>query len=263
MNYEIQILFKELIDSVNGVTYKLDQLKEIVDSPDGWGVGATIGATLAAALVTWKLGRRQEKLQGQQLKIQERQNDLQEQQVKLQEQQNSLQERQLRAEEYNIYRGLYEVIFSIHKATEGFAIKIYTILASDGNVKVWTWEDVRKDITKLQTDLDLKSIDIDLKFPEYSYLSESYKLILSLMDGILFRVEKFEKEGFINSAIIVDTSTMISNINRGNKQLIQLISENIKDDKERNNLTQAFIALYTYYENIQKTSFLNEVKDKI
>ena len=249
MNYEIQILFKELIDSVNGVTYKLDQLKEIVDSPDAWGVGATIGATLAAALVTWKLGRRQEKLQEQQLKIQERQNDL--------------QERQLRAEEYNIYRSLYEVIFSIHKATEGLAIKIYTILASDSNVKVWTWEDVRKDITRLQTDLELKSIDIDLKFPKYSHLSESYKLILSLIDGILFRIERFEKEGLINSAIIVDTSTIISNLNRGNKQLIQLISENIKDDKERNNLTQAFIALYTYYENIQKTSFLNEVKNKI
>ena len=55
----------------------IDRAIEKLDSPDWWGFGATVFVGIVAAGITWILGRRQNELQEQQLKIQERQNELQ------------------------------------------------------------------------------------------------------------------------------------------------------------------------------------------
>lgn len=233
-----------------------DKLIEFITNPAWWSVIATFAAAIVAARITSKFGKRQNELQEQQLKIQERQNDLQEQQVKLQEQ-------QLRSEEYNVYRGIYELIFSIHKSVEGFVMKIYSIIAAGENVKVWTWESIRQEISKLKTDIESKSIDIDLKFSEYDYLPEAYKLILSLMDGTVNRFERVENNGLINSSIKVDTSTMVSNINKGNKCMLLLIKENIIDEKENKDLIDAITVIYSQYKNVSDIDFLSKIKSKI
>ena len=61
----------------------LQNLVEAVNRPDWWSVIATIFAAIVAAVITYALGRRQNRLQEQQLKLQEQQNGLQEQQLKI------------------------------------------------------------------------------------------------------------------------------------------------------------------------------------
>ena len=88
--------------------------------PAWWGVIATIIAAVVAAIITYVLGRRQNRLQEQQLKIQERQNDLQEQQLKLQEEQNKLQKRQIEAQEYEILKRLYILVSNANRLIDNF-----------------------------------------------------------------------------------------------------------------------------------------------
>jgi uncharacterized membrane-anchored protein YhcB (DUF1043 family) len=94
---------------------------EFITNPDWWSVIATFVAAIAAAIITGVLGWRQNKLQAQQLKIQEHQNELQEQQVKLQEQQNQLQKHQLALQKqqnaiqcYEIYKNTQQIFASIN-----------------------------------------------------------------------------------------------------------------------------------------------------
>ena len=55
----------------------MEKFCDFITNPDWWSVVATIIAAIVAAVITYVLGRRQNELQQQQLKIQERQNDLQ------------------------------------------------------------------------------------------------------------------------------------------------------------------------------------------
>ena len=107
MNEETNILLSELVEAV-----------EKLNSPDLLSVGATVLAAVAAAVITYVLGKRQNKLQEQQLKLQERQNALQEQQTKLQEQ-------QIRQQEYAIYSQLYKLVRSSNVEINAFLENIH------------------------------------------------------------------------------------------------------------------------------------------
>ena len=63
----------------------MENLCKFITNPDWWSVIATIIAAITAAVITYVLGRRQNELQQQQLKLQEQQNELQRQQIKQQE----------------------------------------------------------------------------------------------------------------------------------------------------------------------------------
>lgn len=290
MDYETQIL-QELVEAVSGSGATLEQLVEAVSRPDWWSVIATFVAAAVAAVITYVLGKRQNELQKQQLKIQERQNELQAQQVKLQEQQNrqqeqqtklqehqnelqeqqnklqevqtALMEQQTRAQEYNVYRGLYNIISSLHLATAGFITKVYSSIVAKDDIRIYTWSGIRGGVSTLRNDLDNKTIDIELKFPEELHRCESYKLILALMDGAISRIEDIEAHGLINKTKTADALTIVENIKGGDKHMIQLIKSCILDGEQREEFIKTLLAILLLYEEVCDSAFLEKIKSKI
>ena len=55
----------------------MEKFCDFITNPDWWSVIATFVAAIVAAEITYVLGRRQNELQQQQLKLQEQQNDIQ------------------------------------------------------------------------------------------------------------------------------------------------------------------------------------------
>ena len=171
-------------------TQILQELVEAVNRPDWWSVIATFVAAAVAAMITYVLGKRQNELQKQQLKIQERQNELQAQQVKLQEQQNrqqeqqtKLQEQQIRQQEYEIYSRLYKLVKKADVEIDEYLDEITSSLgvipwkrAEDGFLKL------KLDyILELRKELEDNAIDFEIKFTKEFLDLEAYRHILSSM----------------------------------------------------------------------------------
>ena len=113
MTEETNLQLNKLVESIDGVSGQLELLAENASSPDWWSVIATILAAIAAAVITYVLGRRQNELQQQQLKLQEQQNEIQKYQTKLQEQ-------QVRAQEYEILKRLYILVSKANRLIDNF-----------------------------------------------------------------------------------------------------------------------------------------------
>ena len=265
-----QVDLEQLVNAINNSNVDLEPLVKAVNSPDWWSIAATFFAAVVAAGITWHLGKRQNKLQQQQVEIQKRQNDLQEQQVKLQDKQNQLQkiqtdlmEQQIRAQEYEIYRSLYELMFSIHKASMGLVMKTYSKLASGGKIEVWTWEEIRKEIYDLKNRLESKVVDIDLKFPEDSYRCESCKLLLVLMEGAVNKLDSIEQQGFIESPNIEDVKTLMSNTNKGDSYMLSLIASYISDKSVSDDIVKRLITVSEASKIACDVHFLEKIKAKI
>ena len=192
-------------------TQILQELVEAVNRPDWWSVIATFVAAAVAAVITYVLGKRQNELQKQQLKIQERQNELQAQQVKLQEQQNQqqeyqtkLQEQQIRQQEYAIYSQLYKLV---QKADVEIDYYLDEITSSLGVIPWKRAEDgflQRKldYLLELRKDLEQSAIDFEIKFSKDFFDLEGYRHILSSMTLNLRNLVKMveEKKMFFDGA---------------------------------------------------------------
>lgn len=199
MNKETQILLERLIEAVN--------------APEWWSVIATIIAAVAAAVITYKLGKRQNKMQEQQIKLQEQQNSIQEYQNKLQEQQNKiqeyqtkLQEQQIRQQEYSIYRQLYKLV---KKADNEIDTYLNEITDSFGLIP-WKRADdgfLKKKITyieQIRNELEDNAIDFEIKFTKEFFDLKGYRDILFVMIHNLQLIDKLvdeEKVFFTNSSV--------------------------------------------------------------
>lgn len=175
METEIQILLESLIKAI-----------ETLNSPDWWSIGiASVIALVNAGFMIW-IGIRQNKLQEQQLKIQERQNDLQEQQLKLQEEQNKLQERQIRAQEYEVRKRLYLLLTNANREIDNFIEELDLLLYQP-------WHNSNEDalnrkkthIDKLFNDLRDSYVDYELKLSKETFNKDGYLNILNLISRVL------------------------------------------------------------------------------
>jgi mannitol-specific phosphotransferase system IIBC component len=106
----------------------MEKFCDFITNPEWWSVIATIFAAIAAAVITFVLGRRQNDLQQQQLKLQERQNELQEQQIKLQEQQNELQKQQNSIQTHEMRKMIYNFMHDINGLAAIFLTEIKNFL---------------------------------------------------------------------------------------------------------------------------------------
>ena len=143
----------------------MENFCKFITDPVWWSVIATIIAAIVAAVITYVLGKRQNELQQQQLKIQERQNELQEQQVKLQEQQNKLQEQQIRQQEYDLYRRMYSQVFELDFFSKTILHRIVAILVSneDNKLRLKLLDDAWQEYEKLSKEYSECTIDMELK----------------------------------------------------------------------------------------------------
>ena len=203
MDNETKQIFEQLIEAINNNRVDSSQLVEAVNSPDWWSIAATFFAAVVAAGITWHLGKRQNKLQQQQVEIQKRQNDLQEQQVKLQEQQNEiqrhqtkLQEQQVRAQEYEILKRLYILVSKANRLIDNFI--------EDLDMSLWEpCYNSNKDalsnkithIDNLLKDLRDSYIDYELKLSKETFNKDGYLRILDLMSRLLLHTIKSLEKG--------------------------------------------------------------------
>ena len=166
----------------------LNKFIEFITNPAWWGVIATIIAAFVAAVITYVLGRRQNELQQQQLKLQQRQNELQEQQIKLQERQNKQQE-------YEVYRALYVIIKDINRQADNLPTRIYeyfTIPTYNDIFPNGFWKFMYKEVNTLSRELDDKLADFELKFGKDEVDADGYHQLVCDMRMLLQFAERME-----------------------------------------------------------------------
>ena len=169
MTPETEIM-KELIEAV-----------EQLNRPEWWSVGATIVAAIVAAWITYVLGKRQNELQEQQLKIQERQNELQEQQI--------------RAQEYEVRKRLYLLLTNANREIDNFIEELDRLLwqpwhnSNEGGLNR-----KKAHIDKLFNDLRDSYVDYELKLSKETFNKDGYLNILNLMSRVLqHTIDSLEK----------------------------------------------------------------------
>ena len=129
----------------------LKELVEAVNTPDWWSVIATIIAAITAAVITYVLGRRQ--------------NELQQQQLKLQEQQNELQRQQIKQQEYELYRRMYTQVFEMDFFNKTILLRIVAILVSneDNKLRLKLIDDIWREYEKRSEEFTQCTLDMELK----------------------------------------------------------------------------------------------------
>lgn len=157
--------------------------------PAWWSVIATIIAAFVAACITYALGRRQNELQEQQLKIQERQNELQEKQIELQEQQNYIQG-------FEMHKMMYRFVMETNAYAHIFIPQICRYL-QDYN----PYED-RMPLIKLKAEVDELAKDFEDKFADIniqlSFLEAlDYEDLICDMKRVVEKLEDIIDEGGI------------------------------------------------------------------
>lgn len=169
------------------MTPETETMKELVEAveqlnrPEWWSVGATIVAAFVAAVITYVLGKRQNELQEQQLKIQERQNELQEQQI--------------RAQEYEVRKRLYLLLTNANREIDNFIEELDRLLwqpwhnSNEGGLNR-----KKAHIDKLFNDLRDSYVDYELKLSKETFNKNGYLNILNLMSRVLqHTIDSLEK----------------------------------------------------------------------
>ena len=242
----------------------MEKFCDFITKPEWWSVIATIIAAFVAAVITYVLGKRQNELQQQQLKIQERQNELQEQQVKLQEQQNELQKQQIQQQEYELYRRMYTQVFEMDFFNKTILLRIVAILVSNEDNKlrlkliedIWSeYEKRSEEFTQCTLDMELKKCGegIDAKY-YFDALQASRKVIL------LFKY-------FVENELLIFEPSLaynpqIDNHNTPPEVFIDII---LKLFKGRNPifLRNELLAYASIVEKTRQAQLLETIKDRI
>lgn len=244
MDYETKLILERLIDAINNNSIDSEQLIEAIskpESPDWWSVIATIFAAIVAAVITYVFGKRQEKIQQQQVQLQAEQN---------------------RQQEYNLYRNLYKLFWIVHNTADSFVFKVYSNIAIE-EFAIYTWDRLRNDIQQLQNELEDKTIDIQLKFPEEVYRCEQYKFLLTLMLGTINRIEALEKAKQVCVSNKMSINEILENLSKNDNNLINIIRSSIKDGKDKNDFISSLISVPILKKEVCSSAFLDKIKAKI
>ena len=113
-------------------------------NPEWWSVIATIIAAIVAAWITYKLGKRQERIQQEQLK---------------------LQEQQAKQQEYELYRRIYAYIWELDVFNKTMLQRLVALLVSneDKSLRLKLIDDIWKEYEKKSDEFTECTIDIELK----------------------------------------------------------------------------------------------------
>ena len=216
--------------------------KNITD-PDWWNVIATFVAAFVAAVITWIFGKRQEKLQQQQLK--------------LQEQQNELQKRQTEAAEFELYKRLALIIKEIHFEAKFVMFDVNHYLVNRINMypnNIWR-QRVNKCID-LNQRLDDCTMDIELKFSKGFIDIDAYKWVLMSMSQFS---SKFESLLLENK---VDTTNKISiKIEKPYLDFVNLISQRV-EETDRNEFAYLLLNFLSAKDGINEDETMSKIKNR-
>lgn len=174
---------------------------DFITDPAWWSVVVTFVAAIVAAVITYVLGKRQNKLQEQQLEIQACQNELQEQQVKLQKQQNEiqqyqtkLQEQQTKQQEYEIYRRLYVIVGKINNKADLLLSRLYEYFSYPIYKAMYDnfLDFLFREINALDQEFHDCYTDFELKFAHNMRDAQYYRSMISDMRLLVQFIERLE-----------------------------------------------------------------------
>lgn len=252
MDYETKIYFDKLVEAV-----------EKLDSSDWWGFGATIFVGLVAAWITNKLGKRQNELQQQQLKIQERQNELQEQQLKLQEQQNELQKQQIHQQEYELYRRMFiqieNVDIFVKILLHRIALCFYNMVDKQGRLSMV--EETLEEHKSANKDLIDCTFDIQLKQCGNTEDVGAYFKVLSESKDITLMVKYLIEADKITFANCFDNYQIDEKTD--SQTLINIIVGFCKDNEYRETLYDKLLKYDELVQNATNSHLKLTIKERI
>lgn len=213
----------------------MDGFCKFITSPDWWSVIATFITAIAAAWITYKLGKQQEKLQ--------------EQQIKLQKQENKRQE-------YEYYKDLYRFIGSIYYALKGVSPNIlnniYSVLPSDFNIN--RLKDYKGTIEKLRAQLYANEMEFNLKVKT--------KFDFYIYDDALECAEKIYNRiitGLTNNTIIIPNDIFCFNgLASDDERFNTLLSKQSEREKEK--LEKYFSEFKKYQDEILNSGVLEALE---
>ncbi|MBQ7311162.1 MAG: hypothetical protein IJW88_06505 [Alistipes sp.] len=257
MTEETNLQLNKLVESIDGVSGQLELLAENASNPDWWSVVATIIAAIVAAWITYKLGKRQNELQQQQLKLQEQQNEIQKYQTKLQEE-------QIQQQEYDLYRRMYTRVFELDFFNKTILNRIVAILTSNEEKElrlrlvddIWNeYEQHSKEFGECTIDMELKQCGegLDAKY-YYDALQASRRILL------MFKY-------FINDELLIFNPSLAYNpqIEDHNTPPEVFIDMILRIYKGRNPhiLKNELLAYASIVDKTKQTQLLKVIKDRI
>ena len=231
---------------------------DYVADPDWWSIAVTFFAAVIAAWITWYLSKKQNKLQEQQLKIQERQNELQEQQVRLQKQQNKQQE-------YEVYRALYVIIKDINRQAENLPTRIYEYFAIPTYNNIFPngfWNYMYKEVNTLSSELSDKLADFELKFGDNDVDADGYHQLVCDMRMLLQFAERMEANKHM-ACIEQQGRHPASEAVRGNySPLLDALVERTVYEPYKDAVRDEFERFINYRQLILNKKILDKIKER-
>ena len=242
----------------------LQELVEAVNRPDWWSVIATIFAAIVAAVITYVLGKRQNRIQEQQLKLQEQQNGLQEQQLKIQEHQNELQKQQIRQQEYELYRRMYSQVFELDFFNKTILNRIVAILTSneDNKLRLKLLDDTWQEYETLSEKYGECTIDMELKQCGTGLDAKLYYDALQASRKVIQMFKYFVEQDFLIFSPSLAYSPLVEDPNTSTQQFIDIILQLFKG-KNTNLLARELMAHASIVERTKQSQLMETIKQRI
>lgn len=188
----------------------MDKFCKFITNPDWWNVIATFTAAIVAAGITYILGKRQEKLQQQQLELQKRQTE---------------------AAEFELYKRLALIIKEIHFEAKFIMFDVTYYLVNKINILPENniWRQKVKKCIELSKQLEDCETDIELKFSKGFVDIDAYKWVLMSMSQFssMFESLLLENKVIITNQINIKVDKpYIDSVNR----ISQRVDEICRDE---------------------------------
>mgnify|MGYP003300806539 FL=1 len=212
----------------------MEKFCNIITNPEWWSVIATVIAAIAAAWITYRLGKRQ----------------------------NELQEQQIRAQEYEVRKRLYLLLTNANREIDSFIKDLDRLLwepwhnSNEGGLNR-----KKAHIDKLYNDLQESYVDYELKLSKETFNKDGYLNILNLMSRVLqHTIDSLEK----GEANLSQGCQRIYNVN-GNMEegYIRHICSHFKDGLMLSALYQTLIQFVELQQKVRcDDSLLESIRAK-
>lgn len=235
----------------------MDKFCDFITDPDWWSVVATIIAAIVAAVITYVLGRRQNELQQQQLKLQEQQNEIQKYQTKLQEQ-------QIQQQEYDLYRRMYTRVFELDFFNKTMLHRIVAILTSneDKNLRLKLIEDIWQEYEKQSEEFNECTLDMDLKQCGKGIDAKYYYDALQASRKVILMFKYFIEEGLLIFNPLLAYTPQVEDPNAMPKEFVDIILKLFRGSNPQL-LENELLAYASIVEKTNQAQLLKVIKDRI
>lgn len=212
--------------------------------PAWWSVIATIIAAIVAAWITYKLGKRQERIQQEQLK---------------------LQEQQAKQQEYELYRRIYAYIWELDVFNKTMLQRLVALLVSneDKSLRLKLIDDIWKEYEKKSDEFTECTIDIELKQCGEGLDVKYYYDALQASRKVILMFKYFVDNELLGFKSSLADITQIENHNTPPEEFIDIIIFNLFKGRNPQLLRNELIAFASIVKKTDQAHILEIIKDRI